>query len=177
MSDHADTIRLAQELREALDDPKRYEWGEGPWEHLGDAERDVRKLLDGIDALAARCDALEKERDHYRFHFDQQEQRAEAAEAQHDALENALRPFAEKWDLHAAEYLTDLIDGKEVRVIEAVIVDEMIRDIETARAALAATDTTREPPPPPRDSGKPQPQRGIEWPRWRKRPPGERQET
>jgi len=36
---------LAAELREALDDPKRGEWGGYPWEHLGDAERDVRVLL------------------------------------------------------------------------------------------------------------------------------------
>jgi len=45
------TFQLADELQAALDDPKRYEWGEGPWEHLGDAEKDVRLLLAGIAAL------------------------------------------------------------------------------------------------------------------------------
>jgi hypothetical protein len=44
----ARALALAAELRTALDDPKRYEWGEGPWEHLGDAERDVRALLDAL---------------------------------------------------------------------------------------------------------------------------------
>lgn len=53
-----DTRALAAELRAALDDPARYEWGEGPWEHLGDAERDVRQLLDALDALAARVEEL-----------------------------------------------------------------------------------------------------------------------
>lgn len=42
---------LAQELREALDDPKRGEWGGYPWEHLGDAERDVRELLAYVGRL------------------------------------------------------------------------------------------------------------------------------
>jgi predicted Zn-ribbon and HTH transcriptional regulator len=50
--------QAVRELREALDDPKRYEWGEGPWEHLGDAERDVRALLDYVDALVAERDRL-----------------------------------------------------------------------------------------------------------------------
>lgn len=56
-----DTRALASALRAALDDPARYEWGEGPWEHLGDAERDVRQLLDDLDALAARVEELEAE--------------------------------------------------------------------------------------------------------------------
>src|SRR5574337_1578768 len=41
---------LSRELRETLDDPKRYDWG-GPWEHIGDAERDVRALLDELDTI------------------------------------------------------------------------------------------------------------------------------
>lgn len=48
---------LANELREALDDPRRYEWG-GPWEHLGDAERDVRVLLDELAAAEQQVAAL-----------------------------------------------------------------------------------------------------------------------
>lgn len=51
-------IRLAAELRDALDDPKRYEWGDGPWEHLGDAEKDVRLLLATVDELVDERDAL-----------------------------------------------------------------------------------------------------------------------
>lgn len=54
---------LANELREALNDPRRHEWG-GPWEHLGDAERDVRVLLDQLEAaeqqVAALREALER---------------------------------------------------------------------------------------------------------------------
>ena len=44
---------LAVELREALDDPRRGEWGGYPWEHLGDAERDVLALLAYIESLEA----------------------------------------------------------------------------------------------------------------------------
>lgn len=64
--------------------------------------------------------------------------RARAAAA--DTLADALRPFAEEWDLHATDYLAELIDGKEMRVIEATIVAEMIDDIGGARSALAAYD-------------------------------------
>ena len=53
--------RLASELREALDDPKRGEWGGYPWEHLGDAERDVRKLLAALDAERSRAEQWERD--------------------------------------------------------------------------------------------------------------------
>lgn len=60
------TLALADELREALDDPRRGEWGGYPWEHLGDAERDVRPLLDALASLASRLEAAERERDKWR---------------------------------------------------------------------------------------------------------------
>lgn len=41
-------MSISRELREVLEDPERHFWG-GPWEHLGDAERDVLKLLDECD--------------------------------------------------------------------------------------------------------------------------------
>lgn len=44
-------MSIARELREALDDPARGEWGGYPWEHLGDAERDVRELLTECERL------------------------------------------------------------------------------------------------------------------------------
>src|SRR3954454_10251057 len=50
---------LVEELREALDDPKRGEWGGYPWEHLGDAERDVRVLLAECGRLRERVRELE----------------------------------------------------------------------------------------------------------------------
>jgi hypothetical protein len=58
MPDEQRGMALAQELREALDDPRRYEWGEGPWEHLGDAEKDVRVLLDTLIAKQEECERL-----------------------------------------------------------------------------------------------------------------------
>lgn len=61
---------LAEELSEALDDERRYTWGDGPWEHLGDAERDVRILLMGFrelmrqfEEVKQRLDQAERERD------------------------------------------------------------------------------------------------------------------
>jgi hypothetical protein len=99
---------LATNLTEALDDPKRYEWEDCPWEHLGDAERDVRLLIADVAELARRLE------------------RAEAA----------LRPFTEKWDLHAADYLAYLVEGEECRIIPALVVTEMIEDVKRARAAL-----------------------------------------
>jgi hypothetical protein len=53
----AKTFQLADELRAALDDPQRHVWG-GPWEHLGDAEKDVRLLLAGIALLRSEIDRL-----------------------------------------------------------------------------------------------------------------------
>ncbi len=46
-------MALARELNVALEDPKRWEWGDCPWEHLEDAESDVRKLIDGLVAADA----------------------------------------------------------------------------------------------------------------------------
>jgi hypothetical protein len=40
--------------------------------------------------IEQRIEELEKERDHYRFHFDQQEQRAEAAESRLAAYERVV---------------------------------------------------------------------------------------
>lgn len=65
-TDRDKALRLAEELRRALDDPKRAEWGDGPWEHLGDAERDVRVLLLGMDALAADLEAATLDRSEWR---------------------------------------------------------------------------------------------------------------
>jgi hypothetical protein len=52
-------VRLVEELKEALDDPRRDEWGGYPWEHLGDAERDVRKLLTALDRLLVENERLD----------------------------------------------------------------------------------------------------------------------
>lgn len=50
---------------------------------------------DAAESLAQqirnRAERAEAERDHYRFHFDQQEQRAAKAEAERDALASRLR--------------------------------------------------------------------------------------
>jgi hypothetical protein len=63
------------EVREALQDP----------EHLasGAPYRGPMKALARIESEVAR---LAEERDHYRFHFDQQEERAEATEKANRAL-------------------------------------------------------------------------------------------
>lgn len=63
-----------------------------------------------------------------------------ALDARVSTLETALRPFAEKWDLHAAPYLNDMVDGEEARVLNARTVNEMIEDIKAARSALAEGD-------------------------------------
>jgi hypothetical protein len=94
MSDHADTIRAA---RASLD-----KIGEGEWTPQ---DTHCAKLADLADALAARCDALEKDKVTLRGALRQLER-----DLQITTLEGDLRPAM----LH------------------------------TVRAALAATDTTRE---------------------------------
>jgi hypothetical protein len=64
VSDQA--ARLADELREALDDPNRGDWGSYPWEHLGDAERDVRVLLAELTAARQETDTLERKTEQLR---------------------------------------------------------------------------------------------------------------
>jgi hypothetical protein len=54
-----------------------------------------------------------------------------------ERLREALRPFAEDWDFHAADYLAELVDGKECRIIDAATVSDIIAAVEVARAALA----------------------------------------
>lgn len=53
---------LAAELTEALDDPRRGEWGGYPWEHLGDAERDVRVLLAALVVSEQQRERLREDR-------------------------------------------------------------------------------------------------------------------
>lgn len=58
-------------------------------------------------------------------------------------LIDALRPFAENWDLAAAPYLNDGIDGECARVLTKRTFDEMLRAIDAARDVLArVSDTT-----------------------------------
>ena len=49
-----------------------------------------------LTALQERLKATEEERDHYRFHFDQQEQRAEVAEQRLRELEEALQKITKR---------------------------------------------------------------------------------
>lgn len=85
------------------------------------------KAEEALDRLLARLEA-----------------RAEQAERERDTLLEALRPFAEKWNLHASQYLVLVADGEEQRVLPGSVVAEMISDIETARAALAAVSPPQE---------------------------------
>jgi hypothetical protein len=50
-------IALAQELRAAMDD-QNPGWYEYPWEHLGDAEKDVRILIAGLLGEPHELDVL-----------------------------------------------------------------------------------------------------------------------
>ncbi len=139
MSGHANTIRALEAER----DDYRF-WNERVRvcaQHTQDVAAPVGDcLICNLDALVARCDALENALRETARKFTLAEEDLRISAARCDTLENALRPFGEKWDLHALDYLADLIDGKEVRIIEASIVDEMIRDIEVTRVALAPAE-------------------------------------
>lgn len=65
--------------------------GLSPYES-GIGDSDISRIVAEHNALLARAEKAEAERDHYRFHFDQQEQRAEKAEA---ALRLACREIVE----------------------------------------------------------------------------------
>lgn len=57
-----------------------------------------------------------------------------------EALAKAARPIVESWDLHAADYLADLIDGEEQRILPARSVDEMIHQQARLAHALDASN-------------------------------------
>jgi ABC-type hemin transport system ATPase subunit len=64
-------------------------------------------------------------------HANEQEARAAAAE-------QALRPFVDSWDFHAADYLAELVDGEEQRILPARVVADIIEAQKRAREALGA---------------------------------------
>jgi hypothetical protein len=53
-------------------------------------------------------------------------------------MEKALRPFVEDYDFHAADYLAELVDGEEARVLTARTVESLMAHQRAARAALSA---------------------------------------
>jgi hypothetical protein len=53
-------LSLAAEIRSAEKELIESGWGGYPWEHLGDASKDIHVLMRGLDALAARLEACEQ---------------------------------------------------------------------------------------------------------------------
>lgn len=74
------------------------------------------------------------------------------AEAMCARLQQALRPFVEEYDFHAADYLAELVDGEEVRVLTARTIALLIEHQRAAREALAGQPTAAEGPDTPADS-------------------------
>ena len=93
--------------------------------------------LEAAKRVKAEVARLERERRLHSVERVENLERAEAAEAREVRLRDGLRPFAEKWDLHAADYLAELVDGEEARVLPARVVAGMIEDIRRVRALLA----------------------------------------
>jgi hypothetical protein len=123
MSDHADTRR---HLVDALN-------GRMP-------KTDVAwTILATWDALAARCDALERHVEDARIARDDEYQRAEKLLARCDALENAL-PYeiGEETYLWLPDQLREIYEP--IHEDETPTLERCFR----RRAALAATGTTRE---------------------------------
>ena len=115
-----EALALADELAEALDDPKRGDWGGYPWEHLGDAERDVRKLLCLRAALREAQDALHKTA--RRFTLAEEDLRL--AQAENERLRVALASIAHHaFDVNRdAEYdLRTVKDIAAAAVLRAVL--------------------------------------------------------
>lgn len=58
-----DTIREARELANELElcwQQLPSEWAAYPWEHLGDADRDIRRLVAGLFAVLVERDRLKE---------------------------------------------------------------------------------------------------------------------
>ena len=56
-------------------------------------------------------------------------------------IAKAARPFVEEYDFHAADYLADMVDGEEARVITARTVALLIEHQRALRSALARLDS------------------------------------
>lgn len=78
-----DIARLEDELTEVQEEAVRLK------SEAGELRKAVREAVADRDKQSIR--AANAERDHYRFHFDQEEQRAERAEARVKRLEEALQ--------------------------------------------------------------------------------------
>jgi hypothetical protein len=86
----------------------------------------ARELLKALDE---RDEALRTVGEETRIYI-------EELEAERDRLREALRPFVENWDFHAADYLAELVDGEECRILPARVVADIIEARKIARAAL-----------------------------------------
>ena len=57
LADFKKALALALEIEQALQEGAESGWFDQPWEHLGDAERDIRVLIAGLkdadDAMAS----------------------------------------------------------------------------------------------------------------------------
>jgi cysteinyl-tRNA synthetase len=77
----AETQAAFSEMREAL---------EAQLPKDANVQHPIRRTLEKLARIESEVARLAEERDHYRFHFDQQEQRAEKVESEVERLEQLL---------------------------------------------------------------------------------------
>lgn len=73
-SDLATAIALADEIESAEKELLDSGWGGYPWEHLGDASRDISKLIRGLreaSGLQEQLQTAEKERDEWEERYEE----------------------------------------------------------------------------------------------------------
>lgn len=100
----------------------------------------ARENVDHAEALLTRDPFGEAERSLAATLLREALAAIERAETPAAEMEKALRPFVEDYDFHAADYLAELVDGEEARVLTARTVESLMAHQRAARAVLSARE-------------------------------------